>query len=80
MLAAGKAETRRGIPSGSSPEEGILSEPSPYDPERTAVHGLASTGSPVDQNPKVLATRLDGDEGESGPLFAKESSEERTSA
>jgi hypothetical protein len=47
-------------------KEGILSEPSPQDPDRTAVHALESTGSAVARTSNALDTEFDTSGGE-GP-------------
>jgi hypothetical protein len=49
----------------------FFSESPPHASEQIAVHGLETTASAVDQNPKVLATGVDGEKGESRPLFVR---------
>ena len=64
MLAVSKAEMRRGIPSGFYARRGILWEPSPHAPERMAVYGPESAGSPVGRMANTLTTEVDVSGGE----------------
>jgi hypothetical protein len=58
-------EKFRGIASGSSlRRKGILSERSPHAPERMAIHGSQSAGSPAGRPPNGLATLVDTSCGE----------------